>query len=173
MILSTADARSHFRRQHSYLTPVLDEAISRNGRSAFTACIPWQGMMQTRTGGAPYPIYYAGQNVSARRVVFEMAHQRTLQPAEVVGYACGDPRCVNPNHLYVATAETIARERMLSEKYSVKGEAHPQAKLTEADVHEIRTLARGNITYQSLGEIFGCSKRNIGYIVNYKRWGHV
>jgi hypothetical protein len=52
-----------------------------------------------------------------------------------------------------------------------KGEKHGRAKLTEAQVLEIR--ARADEDWKDLAEEFGCHSTNIRLIVNRKIWRHV
>jgi hypothetical protein len=57
---------------------------------------------------------------------------------------------------------------------SPRGEAHPRAKLTEADVLEIRRLHReGAGGYGALAERFGVSRSVIQSVVQRRSWAHV
>lgn len=47
------------------------------------------------------------------------------------------------------------------------------AKLTEADVIEIRQLRAGGMTLQAIGDRFGTDFSNIGHIVSRKTWKHI
>lgn len=54
------------------------------------------------------------------------------------------------------------------------GEHNPQAKLTEADVVEIRRLyATGNYYHHEIAPMFGVTGGTIAKIVNRQLWGHV
>jgi hypothetical protein len=54
-----------------------------------------------------------------------------------------------------------------------KGERHPNAKLTEQDVLEIRQLSAEGVSRKSLQERFGVSKSAIGNIMTGRTWGNV
>lgn len=54
-----------------------------------------------------------------------------------------------------------------------KGEWHPNAKLNEQDVAEIRRLSEEGVTRASLVARFGVSKSTIGSILRGKTWGSV
>ena len=48
---------------------------------------------------------------------------------------------------------------------------HPLARLTQANVEEIRQLyASGKYTQKQLANLFGVARTNISLIVNNKRW---
>jgi hypothetical protein len=53
------------------------------------------------------------------------------------------------------------------------GERHPCAKLTEREVLQIRLLGRYGVTQRRLGEVFGVSHENIGYILRRQQWRHL
>lgn len=45
------------------------------------------------------------------------------------------------------------------------------AKITEDDVREIRTLSKKGVTQDVLAEMFGISQTQVGRIIRYERWG--
>lgn len=54
------------------------------------------------------------------------------------------------------------------------GEQLPQTKLTASDVVQIRQVhAKGGLTMQEIGDMFGVSPANVCLIVNRKSWKHV
>lgn len=56
----------------------------------------------------------------------------------------------------------------------VRGEKHPDARLTEEDVLEIRELyGTGDYYQREIGKMFGVSARHISSIVTRKKWKHI
>lgn len=56
--------------------------------------------------------------------------------------------------------------------HNIKGENHPNAKLTEREIKEIRRLAAtGDYYHREIGEMFKTSRKQIGDIINRKNWG--
>jgi uncharacterized protein YjcR len=55
----------------------------------------------------------------------------------------------------------------------LKGEDHPQAKLTERDVKAIRTYSKGGFKQQELAEMFNVKRNTISAIITRKSWRHV
>ena len=51
-----------------------------------------------------------------------------------------------------------------------RGEKHPQVKLTESEVLEIRASHEGR---EALAKRFGMSKTMIGYIIRRQNWKHI
>lgn len=54
-----------------------------------------------------------------------------------------------------------------------RGEVHPKAKLTEADVVEVRRLSAQGLSHRKLGARFGVSHMTIGAVLRGQSWGHV
>ena len=64
-------------------------------------------------------------------------------------------------------------EQQVRNRRSNSGELHPNAKLSLAEVVEIRQLARRGMTHRRLGSMFGISGANVGYIVRGEAWRHL
>lgn len=113
-----------------------------------------------------------------------------------VCHHCDNPRCVNPKHLFFGShadnmadmtrkgrrgltmhPERIARgERHGSRTHPEKimrGENNRNAKLTAAQVIEIRSLCASGESHRALSERFGIARRTINGIANNVSWRHL
>lgn len=82
------------------------------------------------------------------------------------------------NNLRWDTHGSNVRDRVAHGGYGTqpKGEDHPLARLSEADIREIRALYRPKThgrDLKSLGRAYGVTGQMIHRIVTYKAWGHV
>lgn len=115
----------------------------------------------------------------ASRVVWELVNGRSPGRLSVL-HSCDNPPCVNPAHLSLGThqenmRQMVARGRSgrghLYESETVSGASNPRAKLTAAEVVEIRRrYVRGQIRQVDLAAEFGVSQPMIGYIVRGAHW---
>ena len=83
---------------------------------------------------------------------------------------CNNRRCINPNHLYMGSHNDNVLDRMAWGK-ALKGENHPNAKLSKDDIAAIRKIhenKRGG--YEKTAKLFNVSAANIGYIVRGDTW---
>ena len=110
-----------------------------------------------------------GKQGIASRMMCVLAHGQPVSPRIYAAHKCGNPTCVNPNHLYWAThSENMAdRKKHGTEIY---GERNGKTWLTESDVRAIRE-APPNL--KPLMERYGLSKHAVAKIRSGKRWGHI
>lgn len=121
---------------------------------------------------------------------WEMAHRASyrinvgpIPEGLSVLHRCDNRKCVRPDHLFLGTyadnvhdCEAKGRGRHLSgDEHPVRknpllvprGEAHPNAKLSDEQVRSIRAAyAGGGESWNSLARQYGVTKRCIGFIVN-------
>ena len=88
-------------------------------------------------------------------------------------HSCNNRACCNPNHLSWKTHSENQRDRR-AHGTSNMGEASASAKLTEADVVELRRIyAKGGYRHKDLAKMFGVSPATIGLAIQGRTWGHV
>ncbi len=125
-----------------------------------------------------------GKQVRAHRFAYELTKGPIPGGLQVL-HLCDNPLCCNPEHLWLGTdldnhkdcaakGRTPRGERHGSHTHPecvLRGERHPCAKLTEAEVLEIlRRWRAGGITQQSLADEYGVYQTAISNIVLRKRW---
>ena len=105
--------------------------------------------------------------------VYRLAAQKyfgmDLDDPRHVLHHCDNPRCWNPEHLYIGTHEDNMRD-MRERGRQVRGETHGRTKLTQADVDTIRAeIARG-VPNKDLAERYGVSRPTISSIRHHRYW---
>lgn len=145
-------------------------------RGASDECWPWIGKTRRRSpgGGLEYgAMKWRGTFRGAHAIAWELANGRSIPDGKQVNHTCDVSLCCNPQHVYPGTtvenvADMIARDR------NVKGERVNTAKLTAAQVAEIRmryTDTRG--AKAALAREYGISQSSLGCIINRQNWRHV
>ena len=98
-------------------------------------------------------------------------HRGPIPEGLHVCHHCDTQACVNPHHLFVGTAKQNHEDSCAKGRRNApKGEAAPQAKLTEQAVREIRQSTEPQRT---LGERYGVSGVAIHLVRQYRTWKHV
>jgi hypothetical protein len=107
----------------------------------------------------------------ASRAMCILKHDHPTDPTLEAAHRCGNKICVNPRHLRWATPAENSADKW-EHGTMLFGEACNGAKLTTADVLEIRRLA-GRVTQRAIAERFGIRQGAVSTIINKKSWRHV
>lgn len=150
------------------------------------ACWPWLASM-TRRG---YGMFHLGKGNYARvnRVAWFLENGR-IPDGMVIAHECDNPSCANPRHLnaisQLANIEdrnkkgramngpNAPRRSLQPLKGHRRGEGANRAKLTAAQVIEIRAQHASGVSIRGIGRTFGVSGASIAAIVKRRSWQHV
>ncbi len=136
-------------------------------------CWPWlasslpSGYGKLNLGGSSY---------LAHRIVYKLAKG---EPGDLhVCHSCDNPKCCNPNHLWLGTAADNQRdsgEKGRANRHSPCGEKNGQSTLTLAQVIEIKTRLKN--PYLGLNKVlakeYDVSRALISNIKTGYCWSHV
>lgn len=138
-------------------------------------CWIWVGNINPATG---YGRLFFEKNLFAHRVSYEL-HQGPIPEGMVVCHKCDNPPCVNPEHLFLGTHADNVNDKMSKGRWaggSLPGERHPNSKLTDEQVLEIRGLLRFphfHGKYAQMGRAFDVDECAIHHIKSGRSWRHV
>jgi len=139
-----------------------------------TGCWEWEAkLMQSGYGG----FYIDGKTTTAHRagwILFKGDVPKTIE----VCHKCDNPKCVNPDHMFLGTHEENMKDAWRKERFSnrkiQRGEEVGTSKLTNNDVLEIRKLHSGdNKTMGEIAAIFDVTKGTIWKVLSGRSWKHV
>lgn len=135
-----------------------------------------------------YGKFYVGRGINrqAHRWAWESING-PIPDGMLVRHTCDNPPCVNPAHLEVGTQldnmrDAVERGRIRrgddhptrrDPSLVTRGEQRTQAKLTEAQVTEIRALAAEGIARRKIARMFDIAEVTVRKIVNRETWSHV
>ena len=125
-------------------------------------CWPWLGARHADGHGR---LGIGRRVVQAHRVAWMLEHGE-VPDGEPIAHAdpCADPSCQNPRHLYRAEADELAR-RAAARLPHPSGDAHPRAKLTDAQVAEVRRRRAAGERGKDLAREYGVSDATISLAV--------
>lgn len=144
-------------------------------------CWPWRGARLR--GYGKFNSRTLGRQGYAHRFAYEFARGPIPDGLQVL-HRCDNPPCCNPDHLFLGTqldniADMVAKGRGASGDRSgwrthpermPRGERHSHAKLTAAQVEEIRATPRRRGSQRALARRFGVSEATVSLIVNGFLW---
>ena len=119
-------------------------------------------------------IAFEGKTPSVHRVAW-MLWVGPIPKGIEVAHTCDNPPCFNPKHLYLAThAENIADAVRRNRYPSKTGQLHPNAKLNEQQVREIRRrYVKGSQSRFLLAKEFGICDGAVYAIASRRSWTHI
>jgi len=108
--------------------------------------------------------------VGAHRASWEI-HFGPIPPDMHVCHRCDNPPCVNPEHLFLGTAQDNNADKAAKGRASGahRGEHHHRGKLTDRQVEEIRTLVGQGCLHREVAERYGVHRVTVSKIARQKR----
>ena len=136
---------------------------------AANGCLEWTGS-RDRKGYGKFKM--PGSPQLAHRVAWELKHGPIPAGMHVLHH-CDNPPCVLDEDLFLGTALDNARDREQKGRgHQAIGERTGAAKLTEADVREIRR-SRRRVSIRELAGRFGVSSATVWQAQTGRTWQHV
>ncbi len=134
----------------------------------------WIFWVNSYSGNNYGTMYLAGRRrMYAHRLSFELTYG-PIPPNQCVLHRCDNTRCVNPRHLFLGTHQENVAD-MVAKGRSLRGIRQRDAKLSESEVLEIRSLfSTGRQTNQrQLARIYNVHPVTIHQIVHGRTWRHL
>jgi hypothetical protein len=154
------------------------ERFNRNTlRETSCGCWIWIG---TETLSHYGVICVGGKHLRAHRFSWSM-HRGEIPKGQQVLHKCDIPQCVCPDHLFLGTIkDNMIDRKKKGRHYFVthpenvpRGSTHPESKLTEEQVREIRQKRSAGSSLKSLASEYRVSIACISGITNRYNWLHV
>lgn len=111
------------------------------------------------------------KNVPAHRYSYYLSCGYFPQTKEYVCHKCDNRSCVNPNHLFLGTQYDNMQDMIKKGHHSwVSGSNHPNSKVKEEDVIEMRRLFDSGVSSTKLMKMYGLGETQTLRIVNRQSW---
>lgn len=137
-------------------------------------CWLWTGCKDKHGYGGvgSRPLFGDGQNVHAHRVAW-MITKGVIPKGKNVLHRCDNPPCVRSSHLFLGTQLQNIKDMLRKGRHGhgvMRGEQHPNAKLTWAIVESIRELWKQGFNSNQLAKKFGISRFRVWSVATEKSW---
>lgn len=141
-------------------------------------CWPWTGRLIKKDNRGT--LYVLGKNVTAPRVSLIVHGKVPPSDRHFACHSCDNPNCVNPRHLWWGTnsqnIQDAANKRRLfsqSKRYTTKGSAHGNAKISEGIARAIIADRGNGMSIRKIAAKYGLTYNPVWMIVNRRAWKHV
>lgn len=101
-----------------------------------------------------------------------MIYKGEIPEGKYVCHTCDNPRCVNPDHLFIGTNKENLQD-MKAKGRSTFGEKNARAKLTEEQVKQIKSCLDSGMTQTQIAAAFNIHQVHVSRIKNGLRWEHL
>ena len=136
--------------------------------SIMTACIEWDKAKDKAGYGVSW---LNGKWIRAHRKAY-IQNKGEIPDDLVVRHTCDNKACVNPDHLILGDhKQNMADMAAKGRTNTRRGSTHSKAKLTEQQVHEIKSTF--GLSQRELAAKYGVSASLIAAIKLGKAWTHV
>jgi hypothetical protein len=112
------------------------------------------------------------RKVLAHRIAYAL-HYGSFDSQLIVMHTCDNPSCCNPHHLRLGTRADNNRDRSSKGRGRENrqwGKDNPRARLTQADVDEMRHLAASGVTQMEIAARFSIKQPQVSRIVRGVSW---
>lgn len=87
-------------------------------------------------------------------------------------HKCDNPRCCNPDHLFLGTDIDNSRDCVAKGRHAY-GERSGQARLSAGDVRDLRELYAIGMSFARLAPLYGVNEATVRSAVRGDTWKHV
>lgn len=145
------------------------------------SCWEWQGTIRTNYGSLAVRVDVDGvrkdREIRAHRLSY-FIHKGPFDFKLHVCHSCDNPKCVNPDHLFLGTHQENMLDRdskgRLKGHKGALGEGNAHSKLTEPEVIEIYNLAKSGRGHRSISLNFNnISVQTISHILRKRTWKYL
>jgi len=146
--------------------PVKQYLKERSKYNKHTGCIEWIGSIANDGYGQAWQGDFWWR---AHRLAYTV-YKGEIPEGKIICHHCDNPRCINPEHLYVGTQKTNAEDRVKRGRSNIKtGEEAGAAKLTEAQAIEIIRRRKSGEKEKDIAKDYNISHWTVGDIYRGKK----
>lgn len=132
-------------------------------------CWIWTGAKTNKGYGV---IRRADKNYLAHRFSYTLKNG-PISDGVFICHKCDNPLCVNPDHHFEGDNSANMRDCFSKGRGKIplmKGENHPNSKITENIAKHIRILKESGLTEQKIADYLGATKRIVNMVSSGKTW---
>jgi len=132
-------------------------------------CWDWKGIIE-HTG---YAVLAVRPPIKAQRASW-IIHKGEIPKGLLVCHACDNPKCTNPDHLWLGTHKENIQDRVKKGRSNTqKGSRLKVSKIDEIQALEIKKLLITGMSCAEIGRKYSLSIKIISRIKNVETWKHV
>jgi hypothetical protein len=151
-------------------------------------CWEWNKANSKGYGQVRIVLENSSKLIQTHRIAKMVSENKVLNSDECVCHSCDNPKCNNPDHLFIGSQinniedmhlkgrqrGTFKKGHVNEYETQVRGEEVKISKLKEADIREIFKLKKENgLGHKRIAKIYGLSSGTIRAVLKRRTWKHV
>lgn len=144
------------------LTPILDRFYAKVEKQE-NGCWNWTGSLSKK--GYGHFLIRCFTKKLAHQVSF-LLFKGDIPPKCFVCHSCDNPRCVNPEHLWIGQAADNTKDMILKKRFFHR-------KLNTEDVINIRKLIKDGMKLIEIAKMYNVRKDHVSHIKTRQIWKHI
>ncbi len=134
---------------------------SRILRNESTGCWEWQASCNRKGYGT---VRICDKVYRVHRIMYEL-FVGGIEDNQCVCHKCDNPKCVNPEHLFLGTRADNSKDAAVKDRL--------KQKLESSDIFFIRELHQDGLTQGEIGRFIGVTQSYVSNVLNKKRRFHI
>ena len=129
-------------------------------------CWPWTG---STFGEGRYGAFWVSPKTISAHVYSYILHRGPVPSGMFVCHSCDNPKCVNPDHLFLATPKENTRDMLKKGRHwTPSGDLNPRTKIKDAEIPKIFEMSKF-MTHGAIAATFGVSRPCISMILSGRK----
>lgn len=132
-----------------------------------SGCIEWTGTLSDKGYGR---VFLSGKPLAAHRLSYMFANSIKLESSNLVCHKCDNPKCINPEHLWLGTHKENMLDAHQKRRVRVFGKKLPLNQLDWNKVGEIRSAYESGQSCKEISVNMNFSLGAVNHVVKNRQW---
>lgn len=132
-----------------------------------SGCIEWSGTLSDKGYGR---VFLSRKPLAAHRLSYMFANSIKLQSNNLVCHKCDNPKCINPEHLFIGTHKENMLDAHQKRRVRVFGKELPANKLDWEKVNEIRLAYQSGQSCKEISLNMDINLSAVNHVVKNRQW---
>ena len=157
--------------QSSWKREAALKTLVKNLRISDKGCWEWQGSKTLGYGSVRIPEIYGQFKIMVHRLAWVAFKGVPIVDGLFVCHKCDNPKCFNPDHLFVGTQQQNLQDCSAKER-TMTGDRNGNSKYTKEQINNAQQLLKSGLSGKEVASQTGISRTHVSRIKRGYTWKH-